>query len=98
MFRFCRSKCHKNFKMRRNPRRTKWTKAFRKAAGKELAIVSERVNDVARLTIGACLGGVKKITVPQLLKGCKVLFLWTELIANPRDKSNQNIWSYSRNS
>lgn len=54
MFRFCRSKCHKNFKLRRNPRRTKWTKAFRKAAGKELAIVSERVNDVARLTIGAC--------------------------------------------
>lgn len=64
MFRFCRSKCHKNFKMRRNPRRTKWTKAFRKAAGKELAIVSERVNDVAMLTIGACLEGVKKITVP----------------------------------
>lgn len=64
MFRFCRSKCHKNFKMRRNPRRTKWTKAFRKAAGKELAIVSERVNDVARLTIGACFGGAKKITVP----------------------------------
>lgn len=64
MFRFCRSKCHKNFKMRRNPRRTKWTKAFRKAAGKELAIVSERVNDVARLTIGGCLEGVKKITLP----------------------------------
>ncbi|GFQ07882.1 probable ribosome biogenesis protein rlp24 [Phtheirospermum japonicum] len=36
IFRFYRSKCHKNLKMKRNPRKVQWTKAYRRLHGKDM--------------------------------------------------------------
>jgi len=38
--RFCASRCNRHFKQKWNPRRTRWTKAYRKSHGKEMALDS----------------------------------------------------------
>lgn len=71
VFRFCRSKCHKNFKMKRNPRKVAWTKAYRKAHGKEmvydtaLAVTAARRNVPVRYdrnVIATTLNAMKRVS------------------------------------
>lgn len=72
-FEFCRSKCHRNFNRKRNPRKLKWTKAFRKMAGKELTVDStfefeKRRNRPVRYNrelMGATLRAMKKVSEVQ---------------------------------
>ncbi|GLC32991.1 ATPase-activating ribosome biosynthesis protein [Pleodorina starrii] len=70
VFRFCRGKCHKNFKMKRNPRKVRWTKAYRKLAGKELAEDAtfemekrrNRPEKYNRELVGKTLKAISKVT------------------------------------
>jgi large subunit ribosomal protein L24e len=69
VFQFCRSKCHRAFLKKRNPRKVKWTKAFRKAAGKEMRVdatfeFEKRRNTPVRYDrelMGATIGVMKRV-------------------------------------
>jgi large subunit ribosomal protein L24e len=69
VFKFCRPKCHKAFQKKKNPRKIRWTKAFRKSHGKEMKVDSslefERRRNVPvkydRDLVGATLQAMKRV-------------------------------------
>ncbi|KAK4534038.1 hypothetical protein CDCA_CDCA01G0063 [Cyanidium caldarium] len=73
MFRFCRSKCRKTFQRKRHPRYLRWTQAYRKTHGKELAndLVFDfeqqrsRVPKYDRELVGQTLAAMKRVEEVQ---------------------------------
>lgn len=69
VFKFCRPKCHKAYVKKKNPRKTRWTKAFRKAAGKEMKVdatyeFEKRRNTPVRYDrdlVAATIGAIKRV-------------------------------------
>ncbi|KAJ6502481.1 ribosomal protein L24e-domain-containing protein [Mycena sanguinolenta] len=91
VFRFCTSKCHKNFKMKRNPRKVRWTKAFRKAAGKEMTIDStidfeKRRNIPVRYDRELVQTTLKAMKRVGEIKKRRELAFWKTRMALARDK------------
>ncbi|KAJ6572906.1 ribosomal protein L24e-domain-containing protein [Mycena sp. CBHHK59/15] len=91
VFRFCTSKCHKNFKMKRNPRKVRWTKAFRKAAGKEMTIDStidfeKRRNIPVRYDRELVQTTLKVMKRVGEIKKRRELAFWKNRMAMSRDK------------
>jgi large subunit ribosomal protein L24e len=75
-FKFCRPKCHKAFMKKRNPRKIRWTKAFRKMNAKEMKVDSsfefERRRNIPvrydRELVGATLHAMKRVQAVQVVR------------------------------
>ncbi|ORX40960.1 ribosomal large subunit biogenesis-related protein [Kockovaella imperatae] len=96
-FRFCSSKCHKNFKMKRNPRKVRWTKAFRKAHGKEMVIDStfefeKRRNVPVRYDRELVATTLKAMDRVEEIRQKREKAFWKNRMSkNPAQKSRENI-------
>lgn len=67
MFNFCRSKCLKAFKRKKNPRKTKWTKIHRMVRKKETTVITERrMNEPVPLNQDILAESISRI--PQILE------------------------------
>ncbi|KAI9199565.1 ribosomal protein L24e-domain-containing protein [Polychytrium aggregatum] len=103
IFRFCRSKCHKNFKMKRNPRKVRWTKAFRRAAGKEMTIDStlefEKRRNVPvrydRDLMSTTLKAMKRIA--EIKAKRERVFTKKRFLANKSKEKMQNVREIQKN-
>eukprot|EP00919_Chromeraceae_sp_WS-2016_P067876 GHVR01160685.1.p1 GENE.GHVR01160685.1~~GHVR01160685.1.p1 ORF type:complete len:185 (+),score=16.13 GHVR01160685.1:61-615(+) len=95
MFRFCRSKCHKHFKMKHNPRKSRWTKAHRTAANKELTMDStfefeKKRNRPVRYNRELTISTIKAMKIIDILKQRRRERFHMSRIASQREKNKSS--------
>lgn len=79
-FRFCRGKCRKFFLKNKNPRKFKWTKAYRAARNKDLVNDSSQVFEVRR----NCPVKYNPELMAETLRGIRII----ELIEQKRQEAH----------
>ncbi|EKX73066.1 60S ribosomal protein L24, putative [Theileria equi strain WA] len=83
IFKFCRSKCHRHFKAKHNPRKLKWTKAYRRLAGKELVVEENfesemRRNTPVRYNREMYIDAIKAIKKTERVEALRKLLLYKQ--------------------
>uniref|UniRef100_A0A2K6L1R0 Probable ribosome biogenesis protein RLP24 n=1 Tax=Rhinopithecus bieti TaxID=61621 RepID=A0A2K6L1R0_RHIBE len=94
VFRFCKSKCHKNLKKKCNSDQVRWIKAFQKAAGKELTVdnsfeFEKRRNEPIKYQQelwNKTIDAMKR--VEEIKQKCSVKFIMNRLNKNKESQAN----------
>ncbi|XP_054346576.1 probable ribosome biogenesis protein RLP24 isoform X2 [Pongo pygmaeus] len=103
VFRFCKSKCHKNFKKKCSPRKARWIKAFQNAAGKELTVdnsfeFEKRRNEPIKYQQELCnktIDAMKQIE--EIKQKCQAKFIMNRLNKNKELQKVQYIKEVKQN-
>ena len=96
MFRFCSSKCNRHFKVRHDPKKSKWTKAYRKTMGKELIydksleFEQQKVEPI-KYDRDQYVKTIKLIRKIQKLKNLKAKIHWHTRMKIAKQKNNNAI-------
>eukprot|EP00997_Jenningsia_sp_PLL12_P007639 NODE_4302_length_676_cov_35.850080_g3662_i0.p1 GENE.NODE_4302_length_676_cov_35.850080_g3662_i0~~NODE_4302_length_676_cov_35.850080_g3662_i0.p1 ORF type:complete len:203 (+),score=31.50 NODE_4302_length_676_cov_35.850080_g3662_i0:35-643(+) len=96
LFRFCGSKCRKLFMAKKNPRKLKWTKAYRAAHGKEMTCdpvleFEKRRNEPVRYNRDLMVQTVQAMKKIDAIKKARQMRLFNRRKAKADAKNRQDI-------
>ena len=92
IFNFCRSKCFKLFKLKKNPRKTKWTKTFRLLRKKEINVPLIRKKEIIKVNEEVLNKTIEGVQVYNQIKNEQAKAYLTDRIMKGREsKKNEQI-------
>jgi large subunit ribosomal protein L24e len=96
VFRFCRSKCHRHFKAKHNPKKMKWTKAYRKTHGKELMYdktleFEKKKEEPIRYNRNDFIKTIKSIKKIKKIKEIRDSVFWQNRMAMSKDNNRKAV-------